>query len=162
MVSWAGLCYRIIILYISTFSLKSPFLHSCWFLRLRKDAHTPPPSTSNTPPLARKAGAAIVWPVLALFHLNIRLPAFHSSSNHTLAPLTHTHTHTLALTRTQKETSCSLCQPIKSHLCLDGVRKLLQNHNWFSLNVHVSENTAVRNVCLFKKWKDGALVNIFN
>lgn len=42
-----------------------------------------------------------------------------SSNNHTLTP--------------QKKTSCSLCQPIKNHLGLDAVRKLLQNHNCFHI-----------------------------
>ena len=91
-------------------SLHVSALLSWAVVRFPQQTHTTHPQH----PPACEAGGSIVWPVLTLFHLHITQPAFHSSNS--AATITHS--------RLKKRTSCSLCQPIKSHLGLDAVRKL--------------------------------------
>lgn len=75
-----------------------------------------------------KVGGCFVWPLLTLFHLHITQPAFHSDNS--AATIAHS-------SLKKKKTSCSLCQPIKSHLGSHAVRKLLQYHNCFYLPSYV-------------------------
>ncbi len=86
--------------------LHFPILSCCWFPPNRHTTHL------QHPP-ACKAGGSFVWPVLTLFHLHITRQPF-------TAAIQQQQSHTHASIK--KKTSCSLCQPIKSHLGLDSVR----------------------------------------